>query len=807
MRKALGRWSGCLLFSFLAVGCADPMRPAINDNPDFEEVEPVVGDPMPIVGTAQLPAGSELDPATLRVETHAGSAAVNADGMYNAESLTNLPGLAALVDENDTPVLLGFIGIGDNPKDIDAKSTAAALLYFAIGGWTLPANRMPELLNEISSSTECEDLATVIETAVAANAMALRDGDSSIDAALAGAAITLLDGNNGSASAKAIKSIALTQQSINGADGFLTIDPDDRESQSGARLMTAGTTQVNLSNAYARRACFYVFQSAFDDQTGTRIELSPVEQLGSVFEVAPVERVRPEINMNDVLDPATAPFYQPAISDFVALASVEGASRTELTLVLIGPALDESSPAAILSDPDYVLVQQEWQTKLAELQAETFTMEFMVPLAESLCVGLNIAIFDSQPNATFSLTQLVQPIVEGAGISLETTDGYLEAVNVVLDRALNNVMYRENLIDAIVTAYDEGSGQRFSRNRLQALFTRLGELESIRMAIQSGITRDVGRVLLDLRNSRSAEVWNAQLTNVLLSPDEATITQNNTSVTFNVDLAEANLDELTYEWSLTGDVGELLGLDSDGTQLSGMDFTSDVGSVDYFVSDPALVVDGALATVSVRVFDGNTFVGQASAEVSGHREDDSVEPGPCEALPGWSDQPEAPLVRLDVPSTVEAGGTLTFTITINREATEVYSINPATVSVKFLSISEVGYLRNDENQGLILLDGAPIVSSPTDDIRTTGITTLSSDPLVRARPGVGIQASGLIQFPAGGPDTRTISVPVPEDAMSLCASDRNVSAVIITGLNIPNFSGIPIPINDDYAFAQFYVLR
>lgn len=89
-------------------------------------------------------------------------AAVDADDSFTAESLTNLPGLALLINETDVAILLGLIGAENAATDIDAKSTAAALLYLAIGGWTLPANRLPELLYEISTSNACADFAEAI---------------------------------------------------------------------------------------------------------------------------------------------------------------------------------------------------------------------------------------------------------------------------------------------------------------------------------------------------------------------------------------------------------------------------------------------------------------------------------------------------------------------------------------------------------------------------------------------------------------------------------------------------------------------
>ncbi|GJM26609.1 MAG: hypothetical protein DHS20C16_30240 [Phycisphaerae bacterium] len=808
------------LFTAALVGCTPQIAPDdgdMNSNDDsieFTEVEPMIGDAKSINGSSKLPAGSGLDASTLRVDTHAGEVPVGSDGSFDAETFSNVPTLSMLVDANDTAVLMGFIGGDDGPSDIDAKSTATALLYFAIGGWTLPANRLPELLHEISTSDACADLTDVIETAIASNPTALKDGDANIDAALEIAAAELLSPDpDASDTAKAIQRLARTQGV---ASSFLTIDPDEGRHQSGARILTAGDTSVNVLNSAARRACLYVFQSAVEDDEGVRTEISPVEQIGVALDVPAAKRIQPGVKMKDVLEGTSfdeviegnsAPFWTPGQAGPAMLAPREGATKTELTLVLIGPSLDESSTPAILSDPDHVLLFDEWQTKLDDLQAETFAMEFMIPLAESMSFGTNLALFQDTPTATFSLTQLILPVVEGAGISLDTTAGYTEAVNVVITRALNNLAFRENLIDAIVEAYSEDTGSRFSRNRLNAHFTRLAEMGSVQSAINLGMAGDAGRMLEDLRGARSASTWIAEFSNVRLTPDNATITRDNRSAIFTANLATDAGGSITYEWSRTGATGELLGFNLDGSSVSGNSITSNENSIEYFVADHASIFDGKLATVSVDVFDGDTFIGSASATVSGkNEEEDEDEPFPCETV-GFSDKPSTQFVSLDVPSTVTAGDVLTFSITLNRAGIEAFSKKPVSVSASRLTVSaSSGGHRN--NQGQVLLNGSPMVDGTSGNFSTGSIGHLSTtDPVVEASTGLVISsASPWVRFPADGPSTLTISVPIPEQSQTRCASSGLIDVVSISLSSFPNQTDDPIPYADLFAFAQFVIL-
>ncbi len=802
-------------FTVALVGCTpqialDDNDMNTNDNSvEFTEVEPMIGDAKSINGSAKLPAGSGLDASTLRVDTHASESSVGADGAFDAESFSNVPTLALLVNEDDTAIMLGFIGDEEGPSDIDAKSTATALLYFAIGGWTIPANRLPELLHEISTSDTCAELASVVETAIAANPTALKEGDPTIDAALANAAALLLapDAEN----AKTFKRLARTQGATN---TFLTLDPGEDRFQSGARIAIAGDTSVNVLNSAARRACLYVVQSAFEDAEGVRTEISPVEQIGSVLEVPASKRVQPGISLDEVLAGTSIDnivegnrpaFWTPGQAGPATLEPREDASKTELTLVLIGPSLDESSAPAILSDPDYVLLFDEWEAKLEDLQAETFVMEFMIPLAEAMSIGTNLALFQ-ETTATFSLTQLILPVVEGAGISLDTTAGYTGAVEVVITRALNNLAFRENLIDAIVAAYIEDTGARFSRNRLISQFNRLAELGSVDSAIALGVAGDAGRVLEDLRGSRSASTWIAEFANVKLTPSAATVTPDNRSATFTAEIAFDSSDSFTYEWSLSGGPGELLGFDKNDTSASGSNVTSSDNFIEYFVADAASIFEGELATVNVDVFDGDTFIGSASATVNGAVEDDDEEPLPCESV-GFSDKPNAQFVSLSVPDTVVAGDNLTFSITINRGAIQAFSKNPVDISATRVSVSSTEGVDRPENQSQVLLNGSPMVTEPTGNFSRGGIGFLSTDPRVEAAFGLIINtASRWVRFPSDGPSTLTISVPIDDSAQTRCASNGIVSVVSVRISSFLNLTDNPIPTEGLSAFAQFVVL-
>ena len=771
---------------FLVAGC-NPSAPVGNTNSgndnggngndnagEFDEILPEVVDPYAVAGSVALPAGVSVEPTALRVSNGYGEAAVNADSSYSIESIVNLAGLSVVVDEQDRAILLGFVS-PDGSHVLNSKSTAVVLIYFAIGGWTLPAERVPELVAALEASAACDSLADVIEVELAGDATALQADNAAIREALLQSATQAVTELRADATSKVSQGLGRKrddrprQQSGTGGQ-FLTIDAGSSARYSGVTLTEIDDDSVRVTNHQVRHGCFYVFQSAYEDAEGARIEISPVEQLGDVVDVPPARNLDSSRRLSEILDSLnSAPepvVWVPGTAGPVPVEARDGALSTELTMVLLGPRLDESSEPSILSEPAYVLHFDEWESKLEEMQVNALVLDFLVPLLETTSMGVNAGLFAEESPAVFSLEQLIGAVATDVGLSIDTTAGFLGVLERTIAQAAENEPFRLSLIDAMVDAYASRSGPPLNSSRLAAQLQRISEATSVREAIEMYGQFDVARRLGDLQGASSATVWTGEMSSFRLDPRVDYVTLDERSVFFEVLVADGLGDGLTYEWSTGSGPGELMGEDVDGNLVDGQSFTSSVNEVEYFVADQASIVDGFLDTVSVTVRSGDELLGTSSAEVFGERDDEDDDDDPpgqseCEGLPLASPR-SSPFFDVTMPERVRAGDRMEITITINAGAIEAYALSPVSLSLSSMAISKV-----------------------TQTAFTNGEVLLDGEPLNYNHGNYAIYVS----FATDGVTSHTISAPIDESAHQYGCGLTNEVQVILGGF--PNRAELP----------------
>jgi len=780
----------------------------------FEEVTPTIGDPVAFEGKVILPSAegaAGMDVATLRISNGYGDVAVEADGSFRAESIVNLPGLTALVNANDQAILLGFVGPEGN-REISVRTTAEVLMYLAIGGWTFPASRLPELLHEISNSPSSAQLAGEIERQLSANPTALFDGNEFIRQMLETSALRFF-ANAGSDSAAKRRDVQhhgaefRNTTRVIESDSFLTITPGSDTRQSGVSLEEFGDIGVDIKNYSVRRGCFYVFQSAYEDADGTRFEISPVAQLGEVLDVPPAQKLLTNQRMENVIasfnDSAAPSFWVPAEAGPATVSPRAGALTTELTFVLLGPALDEATPPAILSEPAYVLLADEWKTKLEAMQVQALVLDFLVPLMETMSLTVNMGLFVQDSDPAFSLEQLVHSVITDDSLSIDTTSGFLATLDAITQRVAQNEAFRSSMIDAITEAYASQPGPQLSASRLAGHFRRIAELSSVQEAINMYGRFDGARRLADLQGASSASVWTGELGVLRLEPRSATVTTDNNAADFEVLVADSSSENLTFEWTTTGNAGELIGEDVNGTFVDGDSITSKSSKVEYHVPDLALIQNGRLDTVSVSVFADGRLLGSASAPVNGKLTEEETRPptpppGAC-GVPYDLRNTSSPFATLSVPGIVVEGGTLSFTVRINGGAIETFSLDPVSYTMGF-AVSKTRLLRTDKSQ--LLVDGAPVFE-PDDtsiDLRDfPGNAWVSNGSELRA-------ASGLIRFQTDGETNHTITVPIDDNSVNVACGFSHIVRVSFdsnfvnrSGFTLPEGRGLPLA-------AEFFVL-
>src|SRR5579872_1111319 len=135
-------------------------------------------------GSLRLPPGSSLAPAQLTVGNSVAAKTLGADGTFTATTGTAAPVLVIVTHTSGRGVMFGFLDPSSSTNVLDAQAQAVALLYFALGGYTVPLASKRDLLGALQIHAVTAPLTAVIAARIAADPFALENGDAQVAAAL-----------------------------------------------------------------------------------------------------------------------------------------------------------------------------------------------------------------------------------------------------------------------------------------------------------------------------------------------------------------------------------------------------------------------------------------------------------------------------------------------------------------------------------------------------------------------------------------------------------------------------------------------
>lgn len=115
-------------------------------------------------GTVELPAGTSLAVESLQVVNHLGSVAPDSSGDFELEVYVGDMQLAFVMDSQSRLVLVGFLG--HTHPQLNTRSTAAALAYYALGGYLLPPPLNAQLVELLLAADELTALEQSVTDAV-----------------------------------------------------------------------------------------------------------------------------------------------------------------------------------------------------------------------------------------------------------------------------------------------------------------------------------------------------------------------------------------------------------------------------------------------------------------------------------------------------------------------------------------------------------------------------------------------------------------------------------------------------------------
>jgi hypothetical protein len=573
-------------------------------------------------GMVVVPPGANFTAQNLRVLTNIDDVPVQADGSFVVQAVSAETTLVQVVDQNDTIVLISWHDwvLLRDPPEINTKTTAAALLYMAVGGWGLPPEATRDLRFDIENTDACQRLADVIAFALTKDRTAL-NCDPDVTESLEMETINMINEvSDDIAGNLSGKQVAKTRGGT-GQDALLSITPGGL--QGGIRLTPEENTPTfTARNLFGRAGLLYILETAYEDLEGNRTEHDVYQQLGEPIPIPDARTLSQQFSASLAIASITVTDIDRAVWENrevgpINLPQHENASRTEYELVFLGPSFNSIDPS-ILNDTKYANVRSEWEEKIEALRLESFVFKVLIPLSEQMGLGANVStIFDQSPEAGRTIAQLILPILEGAGVELTSRDGYVEALRVVIDRLMNNQLFRFDLINALTLAYDARTADQISPVEMASGIQRLARMESFLLAIYNSFdNRDVAQVVDHLARSKDAEFWLAEVASVKLSPSPVRLTETILSKDMSAFVAGNPAPPVTYDWSTTGDNGFIVAALTDPGDGDGVtSFTTTESTARYRATT---FVIGDIDTVTVRATDANgVFLGSATTRIEG----------------------------------------------------------------------------------------------------------------------------------------------------------------------------------------------
>lgn len=600
-------------------------------------------DPVPdgaarVAGAVSLPAGSGIDLATLEVVTPYGAAPVASDGRYSAF----VPkGADAELSVQTSGGRLLLLGVSDgSTAQLSLASTAEALLYYQVGAMWLPGDQQDVVRELLRGRSEASALATQLHRLLVAGGNALAEPDQAVLDALEGAHASLLadPAVHAAVARSALCPFApwLTSDArtdVRPAAGELSvIIHGGTTSQAGAMLLhnPAGIGVVAM-NELRRPAALLAYEVAWEDLDHVVTELDP-PALVERIDVPATGNLEFFAALGDIVT-GGAP-WAPVLSEPLVPTSHEGATLTQLELVLIGPSLT-SDTLPIWQDARFTSFHSEWEEIAFDKTVELVLEELVVPLVGVFAFG-NLATFTA--GKLKAVREGVKSVYDshllGLGVYLQagTAEGYASAVRFVIEELASNKTLRLDMLEVFAEAMDLSERRAISIEAADARLAAHASAAAVAFAVETVLVAgDITKIVTDLASAPAVASWQADVmpARFLVHPPLATVSKVETSVEFGVvSIGDPPSGNYRFRWSTSGHHGVIY----DYMSPEGLVLDTTSPEVLYLLEDPLTVQSGDVDTILVEVFLVENGVdeipadarpiGKGQAEVHGQGEED-----------------------------------------------------------------------------------------------------------------------------------------------------------------------------------------
>jgi len=571
-------------------------------------------------GQLILPTGCALTAQELRVVTCLGEAPVSTTGAFTALEPGQEAALATVVNSAGTPVLYGFVASTTRQagQTIDARSTAAALLFVGLQAFTMPAEYRAQLLQWIDSDPHTATLAMEITQRMAINPTAVADADAEIITALTTAVTEITTATRATPAMTRPRATRATDLSL------YKIVPDAEQSGMTCTQNTANNGML-LTNKYRRHTGYYIYRTGYTDKDSVRHDLSAADWVRITTNNAPWDCLLPATDgwsgaVSEIFEVVAGTASYTATTTGTPILPLEpsDAKETYYTLVACGSTFGveawtnqlgpQSLPADLVGNPN----TSTWAQRVHSLSQYTAVKEVIFP-AVAMIIPAD-AIKKVDPKIFFQVSSRI------ITLCTDTIPGFGE--NLIIGDARS----------AMAKLFSGFAGQQFST--LTSILSICGEegllqgtvatqaataakfiLQYVGIIDKVMSSFDLLTVVRDNTTVRPVQSWNitCKAPTVRLQPETVEVAPGGTKTFTTYGVAEFTGSK-EYKWSTAGKQGSL----SDTHGQSGSSFTSADQTITYTANDTAEDKSTDIITVQAYLVQGTKLllIGTADAVVT-----------------------------------------------------------------------------------------------------------------------------------------------------------------------------------------------
>jgi hypothetical protein len=513
--------------------------------------------------------------------------------------------LAFLQDKDDNILLLGFIN--DKNKTLSIQSSAEALAFIGLGGFTLPSSVQLKYPDEAASLPGMEEFKKKL-------------------AELYKSDIKLFETEKFmSALGEFVKPYYEKGEEIDIRARQVNVDPTGYKS--GIQVFENDFQSVLIRNQYLRAAHAFMYKLSFKDKEGKKTELFKSENFNQssspeIISETPIDAANKSGGIIGVMaDHLAGNGLEVFMKETGPISIPLGAneSEAEYAVRLVGPTFGNSAQNRMTT--------KELE-KYTELAIQTFLVEALIP-AIGYFINNNIKIDGDDGWPLEMMNSVTTSFINGyPEIAKKVEEGqYREALKESLEKLFIDPLQdavadkaKNQLLDMIFSKYakDPEFGNLYDTKDLQTKSRTAKFLKAFDLIEKALGFWDAGRLTAHLINARPIEQFlvTAREHDIKLLPKESSVTVF-TNKEFTVD-TKAELSDgqaFLYKWSTSGTYGTI----RDNLGNNGTSFENGQKSVTYR-SERSDLPDGAKETIKVEAYikqgPNETKIGEATATVS-----------------------------------------------------------------------------------------------------------------------------------------------------------------------------------------------